>query len=98
MPKMNTALTATTYWTSRNTRICSTASFNQAETPARVSPEDDLSGLMMAGQKGKVEMKRNDYWKSLREAWEAGRISDEAYDAGMANADVFCDEDEDEEE
>lgn len=43
-------------------------------------------------------MKRNDYWKSLREAWEAGRISDDAYDAGVMNADALCDEDEDEDE
>ena len=41
-------------------------------------------------------MTRSEYMRNLREAWESGKISTEAYDAGVQNADIFCDEEEDE--
>ena len=40
-------------------------------------------------------MSRTEYMKRLEDAYHSGRISAEAYDAGVMNADVFCD-DEDE--
>lgn len=40
-------------------------------------------------------MNRQEYMKRLEEAYSAGRISEEAYDAGIMNADIFCDDDED---
>ena len=40
-------------------------------------------------------MNRTEYLVSLHKAWINGDISDEAYDAGVMNADIFCD-DEDE--
>lgn len=39
-------------------------------------------------------MKRTEYMKRLEEAWATGRITAEAYDAGIMNADIFCDDDE----
>lgn len=42
-------------------------------------------------------MKRAEYFQNLRESWESGRISDEAYDAGINNAEYFCDSETDEE-
>lgn len=41
-------------------------------------------------------MNRAEYMKRLEEAYAAGRISEEAYDAGIMNADIFCDDDEEE--
>ena len=42
-------------------------------------------------------MKRSEYLKALFEAYNEGRISAEAYDAGLMNIDEFCYEDEDDE-
>ena len=42
-------------------------------------------------------MKRSVYLKSLFDKFNAGKISEEAYDAGVMNADAFCDDDDDEE-
>ena len=39
-------------------------------------------------------MNKSEYLMSLHKAWMAGDISDEAYDAGVMNADIFCDDDE----
>ena len=36
--------------------------------------------------------------KSIQEAYDTGRISAEAYDAAIMNADEFCDDEEGEEE
>lgn len=44
-------------------------------------------------------MTRDAYRTSLKRALDEGRITEEAYDAGMMNIDAFCeDEDEDEED
>lgn len=43
-------------------------------------------------------MTRSDYMKSLQEAYDTGRISAEAYDAGIENANIFCDDDETEDD
>lgn len=40
-------------------------------------------------------MKRSEYMKKAFEAFNAGKISEEAYDAMIENADIFCEEDED---
>lgn len=42
-------------------------------------------------------MRRSEYLKRLEEAHSAGKISAEAYDAGVINADAFCDDEEEEE-
>ena len=42
-------------------------------------------------------MKRSEYIGRLREAFAEDRISEEAFWAALDNADIFCDEDEDEE-
>lgn len=39
-------------------------------------------------------MKRSEYLRQLLEAMEAGRITPEAYDHGVMNADVFSEEDD----
>lgn len=39
-------------------------------------------------------MKRNEYLSRAFEAYNQGRISSEAYDSMVMNADVFCDEDD----
>ena len=39
-------------------------------------------------------MNRSEYLASLADALIHGRISEEAYDAACMNADVFCDDDE----
>lgn len=41
-------------------------------------------------------MKRNEYLESLSKAYNEGKISAEAYDAGLMNIDYFCEDDEDE--
>lgn len=41
-------------------------------------------------------MQRNDYLKRAAEAYDSGRISAEAYDSMLRNADYFCDDDESE--
>ena len=41
-------------------------------------------------------MTRSDYMKRALEALTDGRISEEVYDAMCENADIFCDDDEDE--
>ena len=40
-------------------------------------------------------MKRSEYLKKAFEAFNEGRISEEAYDAMVMNADIFCEEDDD---
>lgn len=39
-------------------------------------------------------MTRHDYMKRLQDAFDEGRISEEAYDAAFMNADIFCDDDD----
>ena len=41
-------------------------------------------------------MKRNEYLESAFEAYNSGKISEEAYDAMVMNADAFCDDKEEE--
>ncbi len=41
-------------------------------------------------------MKRSEYLQRAFDAYNEGRISEEVYDSMVMNADVFCDEDEDE--
>ncbi len=41
-------------------------------------------------------MKRSEYLTRAFEAYNAGRITEEVYDSMVNNADVFCDEEEDE--
>ena len=43
-------------------------------------------------------MRKSEYMKRLEKAYSAGKISAEAYDAGIMNADAFCDDEEEEEE
>lgn len=43
-------------------------------------------------------MTRAEYMKRALDAWSAGRIDEETYDAMILNADVFCDEDDDTDE
>ena len=40
-------------------------------------------------------MKMEEYFKRLQESFDSGRISAEAYDAAVENADIFCDDDDD---
>lgn len=40
-------------------------------------------------------MKRSEYLENLFKAYNEGKISVEAYDAGIQNIDIFCEEDED---
>lgn len=42
-------------------------------------------------------MTRNEYLRRALDALNEGRISEEAYDSACMNADVFCDDDEDDE-
>lgn len=39
-------------------------------------------------------MTKIEYINSLKKAWEAGEITEEAYDAGMMNIDAFTDEED----
>lgn len=39
-------------------------------------------------------MTRSEYWKQNFEAYNAGRISAEAFDAAIENAENFCDDEE----
>lgn len=41
-------------------------------------------------------MKRNEYFKRALDLYGRGQISGEVYDAMIMNADVFCDDEEDE--
>ena len=41
-------------------------------------------------------MKRSEYLRRAFEAYNEGKIDEETYDAMVMNADVFCDDDEDE--
>ncbi len=41
-------------------------------------------------------MKRSEYLQKAFEAYNEGRISEEVYDSMVENADVFCDEDDEE--
>ena len=40
-------------------------------------------------------MTRAEYMKRALDAWSAGRIDEETYDAMMLNVDVFCDDEDD---
>ena len=40
-------------------------------------------------------MKRSEYLEKAFEAYNSGKVSEEAYDAMIMNADVFCDDEED---
>ena len=42
-----------------------------------------------------ARMTRDEYLAAATEAYNAGKISDEAYDACIANADIFTDSGED---
>ena len=48
--------------------------------------------------KGELKMKRSTYLENLTKAYNEGKISAEAYDAGLMNIDVFCDSEDDEDE
>ena len=41
-------------------------------------------------------MKRAEYLKALLDALNEGRISQDAYEAGLMNIDNFCDDEDDE--
>lgn len=41
-------------------------------------------------------MKRSEYLRRAKEAYNSGRVSEEAYDAMIENADVFSEPDDDE--
>lgn len=47
-------------------------------------------------EKEGIGMKRSDYLKRAMETYDSGRISEEAYDSMLRNADYFCDDDESE--
>ena len=40
-------------------------------------------------------MKKSEYLQRATEAYDTGRVDAETYDAMLMNADIFCDEDED---
>lgn len=40
-------------------------------------------------------MKRSEYFKRLQDSLDSGKISPEAYDCAVENADIFCDDPED---
>ena len=40
-------------------------------------------------------MKRSEYLEKAFEAYSSGKVSEEAYDAMIMNADVFCEDEED---
>lgn len=42
-------------------------------------------------------MNRNEYLKRAKELYDRDKISAEAYDAMIENADIFCDDDDDDE-
>ena len=41
-------------------------------------------------------MTKSEYLKQLFKLYNSGEISEEAYDAGVINADIFCDEESEE--
>lgn len=41
-------------------------------------------------------MKRSEYFRRLQDSLDSGRITPDAYDAAVENADIFCDDEEDE--
>jgi len=43
-------------------------------------------------------MKRSEYTNRLRNAFAEGRISEDAFWAALDNADIFCDDDEEDED
>ena len=43
-------------------------------------------------------MKRSDYMKQAFDAYNSGRIDADTYDCMIQNADIFCDDDEDDED
>ena len=44
----------------------------------------------------RVKMTKSEYMKQLFKLYNSGEISEEAYDAGVMNADIFCDEESEE--
>jgi len=40
-------------------------------------------------------MKRSEYMRSAYEAYNEGRVNEEVYDCMVMNANIFCDDDED---
>ena len=46
--------------------------------------------------KEKIKMVKSEYLKQLFKLYNSGEISEEAYDAGVMNADIFCDEESEE--
>lgn len=43
-------------------------------------------------------MKRSDYMRRAEESLSAGKITEEVYDAMIQNADIFCDDDDEDED
>lgn len=39
-----------------------------------------------------IKMVKSEYLKQLFKLYNSGEISEEVYDAGVINADIFCDE------
>lgn len=42
--------------------------------------------------KERIEMVKSEYLKQLFKLYNSGEISEEVYDAGVINADIFCDD------
>lgn len=43
-------------------------------------------------------MKRNEYFKRAADLYGSGQVSGEVYDAMIMNADIFCDDEEEDED
>lgn len=41
-----------------------------------------------------IKMVKSEYLKQLFKLYNSGEISEEAYDAGVINADIFCEEED----
>ena len=54
------------------------------------------STLLVVTHKGEFNMKRKEYLQNLFQAYNEGKISIDAYDAGLMNIDDFCEPEEDE--
>lgn len=46
--------------------------------------------------KERFKMTKSEYLKQLFKLYNSGEISEEAYDAGVINADIFCNEESEE--
>lgn len=44
----------------------------------------------------RIKMVKSEYLKQLFKLYNSGEISEEVYDAGVMNADIFCDEESEE--